>query len=304
VTLRVATRGSRLAVAQSSLVAQRIAAAMGEPFELVAVRTVGDNSKEPLDRIGGTGVFVGAVREAVLRGEADICVHSLKDLPTAPHPELVLGAVCARDRANDVLVARDGLKLADLPSGARIGTGSPRRAAQLARLRDDLAVVGIRGNIDTRLRAVAEGRVDAVVLAAAGLDRLGIGQQATEEFAISEVLPAPAQGALAVEMRIDATDANLVTGVKRADHGDTRVAVTAERSAMAALETGCTAPFGAFAVVSDDDVLELVATVLDTTGREPIRKVGVGAPAEAAAVGEDVAAALLAAGAGHYLGVG
>ena len=209
--LRVATRRSALALAQSQAIGGRLAALTGRRLELVEVTTQGDLDRGPLARIGGAGVFVAAVREAVADGRADVAVHSLKDLPTAPDPRLELAAVPAREDPRDALVARAGARLADLPSGARVGTGSPRRAAQLAAIRPDLDVVELRGNVDSRLgrvlggRADAEPDLDAVVLATAGLTRLGRADQITEHLDPEQFVPAPGQGALAVEARSGAT---------------------------------------------------------------------------------------------------
>src|SRR5262245_13799705 len=197
--LRLGTRRSALALAQASLVADAIRRRIGRPVELIEITTHGDVSAEPLTTIGGTGVFVSALRDAVLSGDVDLAVHSYKDLPTAPAQGLVIAAVPARADPRDVLVARDGRKLADLPAGAVVGTGSPRRAAQLRALRPDLDIHPIRGNVDTRIRLVSSREIDAVVLASAGLARLGRLDEAAQILDVDEMLPAPAQGALAVE---------------------------------------------------------------------------------------------------------
>lgn len=251
-TLRVGTRPSALAVAQSGLVAERLRAA-GHPAELVTVSTRGDRSSAPIPTLG-VGVFVSQLRDALVRGEVDVAVHSYKDLPTAPDPRLRLAAVPPREDPRDALVARDGLVLGELPPGATVGTGSPRRTAQLEALGLGLRVVAIRGNVDTRLAKVAAGELDAVVVAAAGLRRLGRIGEATELLDPLQMLPAPAQGALAVECRLDDPElAALLAGVL--DDGGARVAVTAERAVLAALEAGCSAPVGALAdVVSDWEV--------------------------------------------------
>ena len=190
-----------MAIAQSRQVAGMITERTGRPAEIVGVMTLGDVSRAQLTQIGGTGVFVSALREALLAGEVDLAVHSLKDLPTGPAPGIVLAAVPPRDDPRDALAARDGAKLADLPAGARIGTSSPRRAAQLLALRGDLRCVPIRGNTDTRLGKVGSGEVNGVVLACAGLARLGCLHAVTQVFEPEEMLPAPGQGALAVECR-------------------------------------------------------------------------------------------------------
>src|SRR6516165_9322275 len=192
-----------MAIAQSRQVAGMLAERAGCRVEIVGVTTLGDVSRAQLTQIGGTGVFVSALRDALRSGEVDLAVHSLKDLPTGPAAGLVLAAVPARDDPRDALVARDGAKLADLPAGARIGTGSPRRAAQLALLRSDVTAVPIRGNANTRLAKVRDGELDAVVLAYAGLARIGHTDLVSEIFEPEDMVPAPGQGALAVECRAD-----------------------------------------------------------------------------------------------------
>ncbi|MFQ6145240.1 hydroxymethylbilane synthase [Streptomyces seoulensis] len=247
--LRLGTRRSKLAMAQSGQVADAVSQVTGRPVELVEITTYGDTSREHLAQIGGTGVFVAALREALARGEVDFAVHSLKDLPTAQPADLVLAAIPEREDPRDVLVARDALKFADLPRGARVGTGSPRRMAQLnayARAHGlDVETVPIRGNVDTRIGFVHSGELDAVVLAAAGLNRIGRGDEVTDFLSVDTVLPAPGQGALAIECT--AADADLVAALAQLDDPYTRAAVTAERSLLAALEAGCSAPVGALA---------------------------------------------------------
>jgi hydroxymethylbilane synthase len=234
-----------MAIAQSGDVARLITERTGRPVEIVGITSLGDVSQEQLTQIGGTGVFVSALRESLLRGEVDFAVHSLKDLPTASPAGITLAAIPERDDPRDALVARDGAKLADLPAGALIGTGSPRRAAQVARLRADVTCVPIRGNANTRLAKVRGGELDAVVLAYAGLARIGFTELVTEIFEPDEMLPAPGQGALAVECR--AGDLELIELLAAVDDTATRAAVTAERSLLAALEAGCSAPVGAYA---------------------------------------------------------
>jgi hydroxymethylbilane synthase len=250
-TLRIGTRPSALAVAQSGQVADRLRAA-GHAAELVEVSTTGDRSSAPVAELG-VGVFVSALREALVRGEVDVAVHSYKDLPTAPDLRLRLVAVPPREDPRDALVARDGKVLGELPVGARVGTGSPRRRAQLDALGLGLEVVAIRGNVDTRIGKVRSGELDAVVVAAAGLRRLGRVEEATELLDPLQMLPAPAQGALAIECRAD--DHELARSLAAALEDEfTRAAVTAERAVLAALEAGCSAPVGALAdVVSDLD---------------------------------------------------
>lgn len=282
---KLATRGSALARTQSTLVLDALAAASGLAGELTLVKTEGDVVTTPLAQLGGTGVFVSAVRHALADGRADVAVHSLKDLPTMPEPGFRIGAVPEREDVRDALCARDGLTLETLPEGATVGTGSPRRAAQLLALRSDLIMVQIRGNVDTRLSRVrgihvsdeanahmSQGRrgdLDAVVLAAAGLKRLGRDQFITEYIDPEIMLPAPGQGALAVEVRDGDDDATaaLAPALASYDHLPTRLAVTAERSLLRTLEAGCSAPVGALATLSGD-VLTLVARAARPDGTE------------------------------------
>ncbi|WP_245527772.1 hydroxymethylbilane synthase [Aeromicrobium marinum] len=300
--LRLGTRASVLARTQSGHVADRITEVSGRAVELVTISTEGDRSTGPLAEMGGQGVFVAALREAVAAGHVDLAVHSLKDLPTAPDPRLALAAVPPREDVRDVVVARDGLTLGELPQGARIGTGSPRREAQINALGLGVEIVPIRGNVDTRIGKVASGEVDAVVLARAGLLRLGRADEATEVLDPIQVLPAPGQGALAVECR--AGDDELIGLLAALDDADTRAAVTAERSLLAALEAGCSAPVGALAEVAwgdDGDELWIRAVVADPSGSPTIRLSATGLPAEAAAVGERLAAEMLADGADRIM---
>lgn len=263
--IRVGTRASALAMAQTRQIADRLAKATGAEIELVPVTTEGDTSRASLASLGGTGVFAVALREALIAGECDVVVHSLKDLPTADHPKLRLGAVPKRADARDALCARDGLTLETLPAGARIGTGSPRRIAQLAAARPDVVAVDIRGNIDTRLGKVETGELDAVVLAAAGLGRLGRMDAVTELFDLSDWPTAPGQGALAIEVRRERGDRQLELALESIDHGTSRATVLAERLVLAGLEAGCSAPVGATAFV-DGELLFLTATVYSADG--------------------------------------
>jgi hydroxymethylbilane synthase len=251
VPLRIGTRPSALAMAQTGLGADRLRAA-GHACELVEISTSGDRSSAPVAQLG-VGVFVSALREALVRDEVDVAVHSYKDLPTAPDRRLHLAAVPRREDPRDALVARDGKVLGELPPGARIGTGSPRRIAQLDALGLGLDVVAIRGNVDTRVGKVRSGELDGVVVAAAGLARLGRLDEATELLDPLQMLPAPGQGALAVECR--AEDLELARALAAVlDDQSTRAAVVAERAVLATLEAGCSAPVGALAeVVSDLD---------------------------------------------------
>jgi hydroxymethylbilane synthase len=302
-TLRLGTRGSALALAQSGDVADAIAKELGREVELVTIATEGDRNPAAIAQIGGTGVFVAALREALLRDEVDLAVHSYKDLPTAAAPGLVIAGVPPREDPRDVLVARDGLTLGELPAGARIGTGSPRRAAQLRGLGLGHEVVAIRGNVDTRIGKVRSGELDAVLLARAGLARLGRLDEATEVLDPIQVLPAPAQGALALECRSD--DAELVELLGRLDDPDTRVAVDAERALLAALEAGCTAPVGALAQVAegeDGPEIYLRGLVAAVDGTDAVRLSATGPTSEAVEVGRRLAAELLDLGAADLMG--
>ena len=293
--LRLATRGSTLAWTQSGTVADALRA-LGHDVELVKVTTHGDVTTAPLASLGGAGVFVGAVRAAVLAGDADLAVHSYKDLPTAPAEGLVLAAVPPREDPADALCARDGLDLAQLPPGALVGTGSPRRAALVLARRPDVRVVAIRGNVETRLARTRDD-LDAVLLAAAGLRRLGLEAAITERLDPDDFLPAPAQGALAVECRADAPE-ELREALAQLDDPPTRLAALAERAVLARLEAGCAAPVAARATVSDGR-LGLTATVVAVDGSRQLRERGEARASEAGAValGTQVAEQLLAAGA-------
>jgi hydroxymethylbilane synthase len=297
--LRVGTRASLLARTQSGHVADALRAALGREVVLVDVSTEGDVSSAPLTSFGGVGVFVSALRDALLRGDVDVAVHSLKDLPTAPHPGVTIAAVPQREDPRDIVVARDGLTIGELPAGARVGTGSPRRAAQLHALGLGFDVVPIRGNVDTRIGKVASGEVDAVVLARAGVARLGRLDEVTEVLDPLQMLPAPGQGALAVECRTE--DAGLVAEVRAAlDDGRTRAAVTAERAVLAALEAGCSAPVGAMAEVAegdDGDELWVRAVALSHDGAVAVRRSATGSPLDAAGVGHRLAEEMLEDGA-------
>jgi hydroxymethylbilane synthase len=295
--LRLGSRRSPMAVAQSGDVARLLTERTGRPVEIVGVTTLGDVSREQLTQIGGTGVFVSALRESLLRQEVDFAVHSLKDLPTGAPQGIALAAIPPRDDPRDALVARDGAKLADLPAGARIGTGSPRRAAQLAVLRGDVTCVPIRGNAGTRLAKVRDGQLDAVVLAYAGLARIGHTDLVSELFEPDSMVPAPGQGALAVECRAD--DAELTELLAVIDHRPSRAAVTAERGLLAALEAGCSAPVGGYAAFSGTQ-LRLDAVVLGE--KMIVREHGQADAADAARLGRELAARMLALGAADLMG--
>jgi len=308
--LRLGTRASALARTQSQTVADAITAATGVPVELVHITTEGDRSQAAITQLGGTGVFVTAIRAALLGGRIDLAVHSYKDLPTAPADGLVLAAVPVREDPRDALVARDGLTLGELPPGSRIGTGAPRRVAQLRALGLGLDVVAIRGNVDTRMARVL-GRagdgtadLDAVVLARAGLARLGRLDAVTETLDPLQVLPAPAQGALAVECRSD--DARARELIAPLEDALTRACVVAERVVLAALEAGCSAPVAAYAEQADGEhgpELFLRASVTALDGSDAVRSSATGPVAEAAELGRLLAAELLDRGAADLMAV-
>jgi len=249
----------------------------------------------------GVGVFVSALREALIAKEIDFAVHSFKDLPTAPAEGLIIAAVPQREDPRDALVARDGLTLTELPDGAVVGTGALRRVAQIAALGLPIRTVPIRGNVDTRLRKVAEGELDAVVLARAGLVRLGRASEVTEILDPMLMLPAPAQGALAVECSLELAD-DFVPLLSQLDDRTTRAAVTAERAFLSTLEAGCSAPVAALAEVTEDDEIYLRGAVISTDGSYALRLSRTGTLADAEEVGRLLAADLLEEGADHVLG--
>ncbi|MBE2998787.1 hydroxymethylbilane synthase [Nocardiopsis sp. HNM0947] len=298
---KLGTRRSTMATSQSKMVADRITERTGREIELELITSFGDVTKAHLTQLGGTGVFVNALRDELEAGGIDFAVHSLKDLPTTPVEGLVLAAIPERDDPRDALCARDGLKFADLPAGSTVGTGSPRRVAQLRLARPDLHFVPIRGNAETRLGKVTSGELDAVVLAYAGLGRVGRQDDVTDVFGPDIMLPAPGQGALAVECRTDrlADDLGYLAEV---DHPATRLATAAERTVLAELEAGCAAPVGAYAEYHDG-TLRLRAAVVATDGSEAVRRQGtadIPSPDDtdaAVALGRDLARRMIAEGA-------
>ncbi len=283
----IGTRGSALATTQTGTVASELQERCAVPYDTVLIKTEGDVTTGPLSQLGGTGVFAAALRQALYEGTCDLAVHSLKDLPTTQPTGLVIAATPARADFRDALCARDGLFLAELPEGASVGTGSPRRSAQLLAFRPDLKIVDIRGNVGTRLGRVkgsplqkddggvgrtAQGDLDAVVLAASGLERLGMGSHITEYLDPEIMLPAPGQGSLAVEVRTggsghEGVDAALVA----MDDTDTRLAITAERALLARLEAGCAAPIGALGTVRGHELV-LDSVACHPTGADTMRR--------------------------------
>ena len=300
---RLGTRASALAIAQARAVADALEA-HGERVELVPVVSDGDLDPRPIALIGGQGVFVTSLRRALLEGRVDAAVHSLKDLPTGQPEGIVLAAVPRREDPRDVVVARDGLTLAELPVGSVVGTGSPRRTAQLHALGLGLRVEPVRGNVDTRLRLVAERCIDAVVLARAGLHRLSRLDEVSEVLDPLQMLPAPGQGALAVECRADdETTARMVATTL--DDPGSRAAVSAERGLLAGLEAGCTAPVGALAEIAlgeQDEELWLRAVAASPDGGRVVRMSATGKPEYAADLGRDLAVQMLQAGADALVG--
>jgi hydroxymethylbilane synthase len=299
--IRIGTRGSLLATAQAGGIRDALLA-NGHEAELVIISTEGDRSSEPIADIG-VGVFTAALREAIHEGQVDMAVHSYKDLPTAEDPRFVIAAIPPREDARDALVARDGLVLGELPAGAIVGTSSPRRAAQLRALGLGLEIRPLRGNLDTRLNRVSRGDLDAIVVARAGLTRLGRLDDVTETLEPVQMLPAPGQGALALECR--AGDSRLVALLAELDDADTRAAVTAERALLAELEAGCSAPVGAIAEVVESidedgrifEELSLRSCVAALDGSDVIRASGIGSPDRARELGLSVAAELFDLGA-------
>ena len=299
--IRIGTRGSLLATTQSGIVRDALRE-RGHDAELVVVATDGDLSSAPIAEIG-VGVFTTALRDALAAAEIDVAVHSYKDLPTAEDPRFVIAAIPTRADARDALVARDGLVLGELPAGSAIGTSSVRRAAQLRALGLGLEIRPLRGNLDTRLNRVSNGDLDAVVVARAGLARIGRLGDVTETLEPVQMLPAPAQGALAVECR--AGDTGLAELLAELDDADTRAAVTAERALLSELEAGCSAPVGAIAEVvesidEDGNVFEelsLRGCVAALDGSDVIRASGIGKTGRARELGLSVAAELFELGA-------
>lgn len=296
-TIRIGTRASALALWQARHILHRLTAlAPHLSLELVPLSSPGDERlDDPLDRMESVGVFTSTLESALLERRIDIAVHSLKDLPTQPAPGLVLAAIPERGSVEDVLCARDGQTLHRLPACARVGTSSPRRVAQVLTLRPDLEIVPLRGNVPTRLSRVDSGEVDAVVLARAGVERLGLADRISQEFSIEEILPAPGQGALAVQVRAD--DLRFRSELTLLDHRPTRRAVKAERALLHALQGGCSVPVGAFCYEARGSLI-LEAGVFHASGRGVRYRASGDEPGM---LGTQVAAWLLARGADQWL---
>ena len=306
-TLRIGTRGSLLATTQAGTVRDALIAA-GHPAELVIIKTKGDQSTDPVQKIG-VGVFTAELREALADNRVDVAVHSYKDLPTAQDERFVIAAIPPREDPRDALVARDGLVLGELPAGSKVGTSAPRRVSQLSALGLGLDIVPLRGNLQRRLGKVESGELDAVILARAGLSRIGLLDLITENIEPVQMLPAPAQGALAVECL--SANEELVAILAELDHADTRAAVIAERALLAELEAGCTAPVGALAEVVESiddngkifDELSIRGCAAAFDGSDVIRTGAVGAPGNAEELGRAVARELLELGARELMNV-
>jgi hydroxymethylbilane synthase len=293
--LRLGTRGSPLALAQAGWIARQLRERCGQPSVVVTVATPGDESTAPIERLGTTGVFTTTLRAALLRGAVDFVVHSAKDLPTAPVPGLQVAAFPAREDPRDALIWPGGTSLDALPPGARIGTGSPRRAALLRAAGRQLQIVPMRGNVDTRLRKLADGEVDALVLAMAGLSRLGLLDKVATPLDPLLLMPAPAQGVLAVECRTD--DPVTAVQLRTLDHAPTRAAAITERSFLATLDVGCGAPVGALtelvAEAGAEPAVRLSGLIAAPDGSSVVRAQASGAVADGAALGRRLAHLLL-----------
>jgi hydroxymethylbilane synthase len=294
-TVKVATRGSLLARTQTGWVVDQLQALHpGLTFETEIYKTVGDRVLDvALSQIGGKGLFTKELEEALLDGRADLAVHSLKDLPTELPEGLAIGCIPERADPRDALVSREGLDLQHLPAGAKVGTSSLRRLAQLRAIRPDLEYVSIRGNVDTRLRKMMDGEVDALVMAAAGLHRAGFADRITAYLDPADCLPAPGQGALAVEIR--ANDGEIGRLLAPLHHFPTAQAVLAERALLNRLQGGCQVPIGAHAVL-DGDLLYLQGLIASPDGTQVVRYEAEGQVYRARALGETVAEMLLARG--------
>ena len=290
--LRIATRGSRLAIWQAEHVAALLSQSAAVETELVRVTSSGDRDQtRPVAELQSQGLFTKEIQQAVLDGRADLAVHSLKDLPTEETPGLVLAAVPERESVVDVLVSRNGRGWSQLPRGAKIGTGSRRRRAQLLNVRPDFEMLELRGNVETRLQKLRDGDYDAIVLAQAGLRRLGLDDPLMhEKLNPTFFQPAVGQGALGIEARAD--DILTLQILGRLDHAASRATVTAERAMLAALRGGCLAPIGAWARIEGDGQLKLEAVVLSLDGRTKLAAVASDSPGQAEALGRRVAAEL------------
>ena len=295
-TLRIGTRGSMLAKWQAESIRKRLFAAVGVEAEIVIIKTAGDKLQQmPLNKIGGKGIFIKELEEALLDESIDLAVHSVKDIPTDTPSRLSFPAVCRRDDVRDCLV---GATLANLRQGARVGTGSLRRQAQLLRIRPDLDIRDLRGNVDTRMRKVESGEYEAIMLSKAGLDRLGLSQRISEVLSPEVCMPAVGQGAIAVECRLKDTEAaDILTPL---DDAETRSAIIAERALLAAMHGGCQVPLGAWARIERGELV-LEACVCSVDGVQYVKQRATAPPDQAAQLGEHMARLLIDAGAQSIL---
>ncbi len=293
--LRIGTRGSILARWQAEFIRKQLFQVAGVETEIVIIKTSGDKMQQsPLTQIGGKGIFIKELEEALLDESVDLAVHSVKDIPTETPGRLFFPAVCRRDDVRDCLISNTGTVLANLKQGARVGTSSLRRQAQLKHYRPDLDIRELRGNVDTRLRKVESGEYDAIVLSKAGLDRLGWSQKITEPLSTEISLPAVGQGAIAIESRVKDEEAGKILG--RLDDLETRTAIIAERGLLAALHGGCQVPLGAWARLELGELV-MEAVVCSVDGLQYVRHRAVGRPEQAAELGEHMAQLLVEGGA-------
>ncbi|MFC1523479.1 hydroxymethylbilane synthase [Thermodesulfobacteriota bacterium] len=299
--IKIGTRGSLLAMAQSTMIKNLIEGQYpGTTVELVRIITKGDKILDvPLAMVGGKGLFVKEIEEALLRREVDLAVHSMKDVPSELPDELHLGIITKRENPHDAFICNQYKTLSELPQGAKIGTSSLRRKAQLIHLRPDLVIEDLRGNLDTRLRKLDEGIYDAIILAAAGLNRLGLSERAVSCFSADEMLPAVAQGAVGIELR--RSDEALLEGLEFLNHQETAITVTGERALLKRLEGGCQVPLGAFGELNGDELI-LTGLIASVDGSRIIRKQMAGKASSAESLGVRLAEELLAMGGKDILG--
>ena len=297
--LRIGTRGSLLAKWQAEFVRKQLFAATGVEAEIVIIKTSGDRMQQaPLTQIGGKGIFIKELEDALLEESVDLAVHSVKDIPTDTPSRLCFPAVCRRDDVRDCLMSPKGTTLANLREGARVGTSSLRRHAQLKHIRPDLDVRDLRGNVDTRLRKVESGEYEAILLAKAGLDRLGWSQRITEILAPEVCMPAVGQGAIAVEARLN--DAEAADALVKLDDAETRTAIICERALLAALQGGCQVPLGAWARIERGELV-LEACVCSVDGTQYVKQRATTPPDQATQLGQHMATLLIEAGAQNIL---
>lgn len=296
-TIRIGTRASKLALWQAEWVASQLER-LGYETELIKITTTGDVAQQPLSQVGGMGLFTKEIQRELLANRVDVAVHSLKDLPTIPVEGLCLAAVPERETTEDALISRDGLGFEQLPAGAKVGTGSLRRGAQLRHWRSDIQIEEIRGNVDSRLAKLAAGNYDAIVLAAAGLTRLGLADRITERFATSRMLPAVGQGALGLECR--KADSETFEALRKLNHLPSEAEVVAERALLAQLLAGCLAPVAARGTVQAD-TLQLQVRVLSIDGTEVLSGSTEGLAADAASLGRSLADQMLERGAAELI---